>query len=137
MSTWSYVVPLGAEHAKYLKSAGVVAPTLAKTNRAPDEADVAAATAELGAVDKAALTIDCYRADGDPELTVAIRGRTERVLAFLLALTKRCGQLYLFPFPFDSVPGVVADPADDMAGVLGRMDPETREAVDAAMRAGR
>lgn len=134
MSTWSYVVPLGAEHAKHLKSAGVVAPPLSKNNRAPDEADVAAASAEVGAAD---LTVDCYRASGDPELTVAIRGRTERVLAFLLALTKRCGQLYLFPFPFDSVPGVVADPTDDLAGVLGRMDPETRDSVEAAMRAGR
>ena len=55
--------------------------------------------------------------------------RCRSVVQFFIGLAKRCGQLYMFGFPHDSMPGVVADPADDLDAVLRRMDPETRDDV--------
>lgn len=112
MSTWTYVQSLRAEHAEYLAGEGVRVPPRSPRDRAPDEADVAAAHAELDAAARSALVVDSYRSDGEPDLVIAVRGGDDAVLAFARALAARCGPLYLFPFPHDAMPGVVVDRDD-------------------------
>ena len=116
-----------AEHAKYLADENVIVPALSPHNRAPEEADVRAAHADIGSPDSLELCIYLDRSPGDSELTIGLRGDTRLRLQFFIALAKRCGQLYMFPFPHDGLPGIVVDPADDLEGVLRRMDPDTRE----------
>lgn len=120
----------------YLVGEGVLVPEVSADNRAPDEADVAAAYAELGP-DEVPLIVDSYRNAPDDQLTVALRGSIGASLAFLMALAKRCGQLYVFGFPYDAMPGIVVDPADDLDMVLRRMAPETRAMVTADLASER
>ena len=128
MSTWSYVVPLAREHAEYLGREGVGVPSLAPVNRAPSREDVDAAYAAIGQPDS--IVVDTYATDDG--VKVAVRGAPRAQLRLLHALAARCGQLYMFGFPHDRMPGVVVDPADDLDAVMRRMDAGTRAALDAA-----
>jgi hypothetical protein len=133
MSTWAYVRSFQAEHQKYLADEGVVTPPVALGNRSPDQADVRAAYEEVQRA-VSGLVADAYKDSDDEPPTVALRGPVADVLVFLLALARRCGQLYLAPFPHDAMPGIMADPGDDTERLLGRADQRTREAIETALR---
>ena len=116
MATWSEIEPLTKEHAEYLHALGARVPTLSRNNRRPTEAELHAAFAEIGAPSE--LLVDAYEEGAD--LKIRVRGDENAALKLLVALAKRCGQLYLFPFPGDQMPGVVADHADDLEQLLRR-----------------
>lgn len=132
MTTWTYIEPLRAEQLPYFVELGVAVPKLARNNRAPNEGDVATAYREL-APPEGELVVDYYPAD-DGELTIGTRGVERQILAFALLLAKRCGQMYVSPFPLDALPGAIVDPSDDLAKVVSRLDPDTRASIEPELR---